>query len=170
MMTLLLRLAGPMQSWGTASKFRERDTGREPSKSGVVGLLAAALGRYLEVSPGSRARRLRLASLWSGPLATPARAVVELRIVVAAGVGDVEARAQAIAWSSDAGPWRGRFAIVGGAKLPTAPVENDPAGRPLPAVLQPGCSAIVPMLGATWATSRAAWSLRPSDCTRRPNC
>ncbi len=45
MMTLLLRLAGPMQSWGTASKFRERDTGREPSKSGVVGLLAAALGR-----------------------------------------------------------------------------------------------------------------------------
>ena len=45
MMTLLLRLAGPMQSWGTASKFRERDTEREPSKSGVVGLVAAALGR-----------------------------------------------------------------------------------------------------------------------------
>lgn len=44
-MTLLVRLAGPMQSWGTASKFRERDTEREPSKSGVVGLVAAALGR-----------------------------------------------------------------------------------------------------------------------------
>jgi len=44
--TLLLRLAGPMQSWGTRSRFSyERDTGREPSKSGVVGLLAAALGR-----------------------------------------------------------------------------------------------------------------------------
>ena len=43
--TLLLRLAGPMQSWGTQSRFRVRDTGAEPSKSGVVGLLAAALGR-----------------------------------------------------------------------------------------------------------------------------
>ena len=44
MATLLLRLAGPMQSWGTASRFTERDSGREPSKSGVLGLLAAALG------------------------------------------------------------------------------------------------------------------------------
>lgn len=43
--TLLMRLAGPMQSWGTQSRFRDRDTGREPSKSGVVGLLCAALGR-----------------------------------------------------------------------------------------------------------------------------
>jgi CRISPR system Cascade subunit CasD len=33
-----------MQSWGTTSRFDERDTGKEPSKSGVVGLLAAALG------------------------------------------------------------------------------------------------------------------------------
>ncbi|MCX7599826.1 MAG: type I-E CRISPR-associated protein Cas5/CasD [Armatimonadetes bacterium] len=44
MPVLLLRLAGPMQSWGTQSRFTDRDTGREPSKSGVVGLLAAALG------------------------------------------------------------------------------------------------------------------------------
>lgn len=43
--TLLLRLVGPMQSWGVSSHFTVRDTGREPSKSGVVGLLAAALGR-----------------------------------------------------------------------------------------------------------------------------
>lgn len=43
--TLLLRLEGPMQSWGTQSRFRMRDVGREPSKSGVVGLLCAALGR-----------------------------------------------------------------------------------------------------------------------------
>ena len=45
MTTLLLRLAGPMQSWGTQSRFSTRDTGREPSKSGVIGLLCAALGR-----------------------------------------------------------------------------------------------------------------------------
>ena len=43
MSTLLLRLAGPMQSWGTDSKFDIRRTGREPSKSGVIGLVAAAL-------------------------------------------------------------------------------------------------------------------------------
>lgn len=45
MPTLLMRLAGPMQSWGTTSRFDERDTQMEPSKSGVVGLLCAALGR-----------------------------------------------------------------------------------------------------------------------------
>lgn len=44
MSTLLLRLAGPMQSWGTDSKFDVRRTQREPSKSGVIGLIAAALG------------------------------------------------------------------------------------------------------------------------------
>jgi CRISPR system Cascade subunit CasD len=45
MPTLLLRLAGPMQSWGVDSRFDRRDTGLEPSKSGVLGLVAAALGR-----------------------------------------------------------------------------------------------------------------------------
>lgn len=45
MPTLLLRLCGPMQSWGSQSRFTERDTEREPTKSGVVGLICAALGR-----------------------------------------------------------------------------------------------------------------------------
>jgi CRISPR system Cascade subunit CasD len=44
MAVLLLRLAGPMQSWGTQSRFTNRDTELEPSKSGVIGLLCAALG------------------------------------------------------------------------------------------------------------------------------
>ena len=44
MATLLLRLAAPLQSWGADSKFDTRRTGREPTKSGVIGLLAAALG------------------------------------------------------------------------------------------------------------------------------
>lgn len=43
--TLLLRLTGPMQSWGVQSRFAVRDTDLEPSKSGVIGLLCAALGR-----------------------------------------------------------------------------------------------------------------------------
>ena len=33
-----------MQSWGTTSRFDHRDAGKEPSKSGVLGLVAAALG------------------------------------------------------------------------------------------------------------------------------
>ncbi len=45
MSTLLFRLCGPLQSWGVQSQFDIRDTGYEPSKSGVVGLLCAALGR-----------------------------------------------------------------------------------------------------------------------------
>lgn len=44
MSVLLLRLAGPMQSWGTRSRFSNRDTGLEPSRSGVIGLLCAAKG------------------------------------------------------------------------------------------------------------------------------
>lgn len=45
MATLLLVLDAPMQSWGTRSNFGHRDTEREPSKSAVIGLLCAALGR-----------------------------------------------------------------------------------------------------------------------------
>lgn len=44
MSTLLLRLAGPLQSWGSDSRFTERRTRMEPTRSGVVGLLAAASG------------------------------------------------------------------------------------------------------------------------------
>lgn len=42
--TLLLRLKAPLQSWGMSSRFSIRDTAKEPSKSGVIGLLCAALG------------------------------------------------------------------------------------------------------------------------------
>lgn len=42
--TLLLRLAGPLQSWGTTSRFTRRATDYAPSKSGVLGMLAAAKG------------------------------------------------------------------------------------------------------------------------------
>lgn len=45
MSVLLLRLAGPLQAWGSGSKFNRRLSEREPTKSGVIGLAAAALGR-----------------------------------------------------------------------------------------------------------------------------
>jgi tetratricopeptide (TPR) repeat protein len=60
----------------------------EPSR------LAAALGRYLEVAPAARDRRMRLAALWSGPLGSSARAVDELHTVVAAAPDDVGARVE----------------------------------------------------------------------------
>ncbi|MBO4865829.1 MAG: type I-E CRISPR-associated protein Cas5/CasD [Ruminococcus sp.] len=44
MKTLLLRLSAPLQSWGSDSKFETRRTQPYPTKSGVIGMLAAALG------------------------------------------------------------------------------------------------------------------------------
>ncbi len=41
---LTLRLAGPLQSWGASSRFTRRTTESAPTKSGVIGLLAAAAG------------------------------------------------------------------------------------------------------------------------------
>jgi CRISPR system Cascade subunit CasD len=48
MSVLLLRLAGPLQSWGSAARFVRRTTENAPTKSGVLGLLAAAEGRARE--------------------------------------------------------------------------------------------------------------------------
>ncbi|MFI9163244.1 type I-E CRISPR-associated protein Cas5/CasD [Kitasatospora aureofaciens] len=45
---LVLRLAAPLQSWGDRSAFNRRDTSPRPTKSGVIGLLAAAAGRSRE--------------------------------------------------------------------------------------------------------------------------
>ena len=43
--TLLIPLVGPLQAWGVDARFDLRQSGREPSKSGVIGLCCAALGR-----------------------------------------------------------------------------------------------------------------------------
>ena len=43
--TLLLRLSAPLQSWGSGSVYDNRETDDMPTKSGVTGILAAALGR-----------------------------------------------------------------------------------------------------------------------------
>ncbi len=44
MSVLPLRLAGPLQAWGAGSRFARRTTENAPTKSGVIGLAAAALG------------------------------------------------------------------------------------------------------------------------------
>ncbi len=53
---LALYLDGPMQSWGYQSRFNRRTTLAYPTRSGITGLLAAALGI-------DRADRRRLAEL-----------------------------------------------------------------------------------------------------------
>ena len=47
---LLLRLAGPLQLWGDCSRFTHRETRSEPTKSGIIGMLACAQGRTREDS------------------------------------------------------------------------------------------------------------------------
>lgn len=42
--TLFLRLEGSLQSWGERGRWSVRDTATEPTKSGVIGLIACALG------------------------------------------------------------------------------------------------------------------------------
>ncbi|WP_309064922.1 type I-E CRISPR-associated protein Cas5/CasD [Microbacterium sp.] len=44
MTTLLIELRGPQQAWGSRSRFSTRATELAPTRSGVIGLLAAALG------------------------------------------------------------------------------------------------------------------------------
>lgn len=43
--TLRIWLAGPLQSWGFESRFEVRTTSLVPTKSGVIGLVCAAMGR-----------------------------------------------------------------------------------------------------------------------------
>ena len=45
MPTLLLQLKAPLQSWATEDGYTHRNTGSLPTKSGVIGLVASALGR-----------------------------------------------------------------------------------------------------------------------------
>jgi CRISPR system Cascade subunit CasD len=57
---LILHLAGPLQSWGEKSRFNQRDTVRFPTRSGVIGLIASALGRRRD-QPLDDLRQLRIA-------------------------------------------------------------------------------------------------------------
>lgn len=42
--SLFLRLEGPLQSWGERGRWSIRDSAPEPTKSGVIGLIACAMG------------------------------------------------------------------------------------------------------------------------------
>ena len=53
---LLLHLSGPLQSWGERSRFHQRDTAAFPTRSALIGLLAAALGQDRHTSLHDLAR------------------------------------------------------------------------------------------------------------------
>jgi CRISPR system Cascade subunit CasD len=69
---LALMLDAPLQSWGFASRFQRRTTGLHPTKSGVVGLLCAALGAA-KGSPAEREWLPKLASLQMTVVTIPRR-------------------------------------------------------------------------------------------------
>jgi CRISPR system Cascade subunit CasD len=56
---LPMLLDGPFQSWGHSSRFLRRTTGLYPTKSGVIGLVAAAIG----LNKGSEEERQKLRQL-----------------------------------------------------------------------------------------------------------
>lgn len=58
--TLFLWLEGPMQSWGERARWSRRDSATEPTKSGVVGLLACALGLDQDAEIRELSQRLRV--------------------------------------------------------------------------------------------------------------
>ncbi|MFJ8078777.1 type I-E CRISPR-associated protein Cas5/CasD [Streptomyces sp. NPDC096176] len=62
MSVLTLRLAGPLQSWGASARFTRRTTEAAPTKSGVIGMLAAAAG----IERGDDERLAPLAALKFG--------------------------------------------------------------------------------------------------------
>jgi len=55
---LFLRLEGALQSWGDDSRWSVRRTRGEPSKSGVIGMLAAASGWGLDADGDQEVARL----------------------------------------------------------------------------------------------------------------
>lgn len=111
MSVLCLRLGGQLQSWGDSSRFTRRETRSEPTKSGVLGLLAAAAGRRrtdpiedlarlrfgVRVDqPGRLVRDFQTAIRWQDGGAKPAAMPLSYRyylsdaVFVAAVEGEVE--------------------------------------------------------------------------------
>ena len=69
---LALLLDAPMQAWGHASRFERRTTALHPTRSGVIGLLAAALG-IDKYAPDESAQLHRLAPLRITTITLPRR-------------------------------------------------------------------------------------------------
>jgi hypothetical protein len=80
----------------------------------------------------------------------------------------VETRVQLEAWAARYSTVRRRLVLFFGTKVPTAPVQSDASGALLPSVLQPGCSSVVPLLGAAYVVAHAPWSWTASGTLLLP--
>lgn len=118
--------------------------------SGEVPLLARSL------SLDARATGAAPASSSSGaPLPPREAATASSR---ASMLGDVELRASHTAWKSAPANVTRRLTVSAGLKLPTAPLERDPAGALVHPDLQPGCGSLVPLLSLSHAWTSSLWS------------
>ena len=109
-------LAGPARDSEEAAEALEKALEIDPARAVAIDRLEAVLidlddprrlarvlGRHLEAAPNNVARRLRLARLLRGPLASPDRAVDELRTVVQQTPTDPVPRAELAAVLEEAG-------------------------------------------------------------------
>lgn len=71
--------------------------------------------------------------------------------------GDVDLRVKGFVLRSQRGPFTHDLALIGGLRLPSAPVQEGPNGEALPAALQPGGSSITPLGGVSYGMRRARW-------------
>lgn len=115
---LALKLDAPLQSWGFESRFQRRTTGLHPTKSGVIGLICAAIG----LAKGSDEERetlpklagLRMASIviprqqknfWKNtPEKLPVRRVEDFHTVGGGYDKDKETQRQFIPRKASGGP------------------------------------------------------------------
>lgn len=74
-------------------------------------------------------------------------------------MGDVELRATMMLWQAKPAAVRQRLSAFAGFKGPTAPIQKDSTGKPLPTDLQPGCGSIVTLVGGYYTIGKAMWTL-----------
>lgn len=83
---LPLLLDAPLQAWGFASRFQRRTTALFPTKSGVVGMICAAMG-LAKGSPEEREWLPRLAALGMTVIVIPRREIRRLEDFHTVGAG-----------------------------------------------------------------------------------
>ena len=101
---LALLLDGPLQSWGFGSRFQRRTTELQPTKSGVIGLVGAAMG-LAKGSPEEAEWLPKLSALKMTSIALPRNHVWRLEDFHTTGGGyDKKTQPQFIPRKASGGP------------------------------------------------------------------
>ncbi len=146
-----------------AASFATRDQGLKVVELRAQPGVAMAIGRDALVGADVPLLRRSLDLGAAAPAPAPATGLAPRasEASTANSVGDAEVRASFVAWRSVPALTNRRFTLLAGIKLPSAPLERDPAGALVHPDLQPGCGSVVPTIGGsyTWTSSRwAAWT------------